>query len=396
MKYLSLTSLLLVVASAAACTGSTAHSASEPQGPPATPLPVTTARAAARALPAFFETGGIVRARLTATIASRVMAPVTAVHVSAGDRVRRGQPLVDLDAREMRANRDRAVASSAAAEQSALAAEANVAAAQASLTLARATHQRIADLVAKKSATTQELDQAVAGLAGAEAQVRAADAQRAAARSGREAADAAGAAANTGLSYTQLTAPFDGMVSQRLVDPGTMATPGAPLLILEDTARFRIEATLDESRAALVQVGTAVDVALDANAAASSWQPARVAEVARVDAASHTFLVKVDLPDGTAVRSGTFARVRFPAPPRTVLTAPTSALVRRGQLAFVFVVDKERAHLRAVSAAAAQGTDVEILAGLTEGETVVAEPPPALTDGRPVQASGAPSTGAGR
>lgn len=392
MKYLSSASLLLTLA-AGACTGPRAHTPAPAESAAAEELPVAASQVTTRDLPVYFETGGIVRARLTATLASRVMAPVTAIHVVAGDRVRRGQALVDLDAREMRANRDRAVASSAAAEHAIVAADAGVAGAQASLALARATHQRIADLASKKSATTQELDQAVAALAGAEAQVRAAEAQRAGARSGLEAAAAASTAADTGLSYTRLNAPFDGIVSQRLVDPGTMATPGLPVLMLEDTTRFRVETTLDESRAAQVQVGTPVDVAIGGGADEPVWTPARVTEVARVDAASHAFVLKVDLPDGVNVRSGTFARVRLAGPSRRTLAAPASAIVRRGQLAFVFAVNKGVAHLRAVSTAAPQGAEVEVLAGLTDGEQVVTNPPLALTDGHRVRVSATVPTG---
>lgn len=392
LKHRSLLLLVLAASTAAACTraGATAEPAT------ATPVSVSTTQAKVVDLPTVFETGGIVHARLSATIASRVMAPVTAVHVTAGSRVRRGQALVELDAREMRANRDRAVASQAAAAQSMAAAEAGVDAARAALTLARATHQRIADLAARQSATPQELDQAVAGLSGAEAQLRAAEAQRAAATSGRDAANAASSAADTGLSYATLTAPFDGVVSQRLVDPGTMATPGAPLLVLEDPSTLNVEATLDESRAAQVQVGSTVDVSLDAAADAPAWRQARVEEIARVDPASHSFVVKVGLPQGSTVRSGTYARVRVTGTARRALTAPASAIVRRGQLAFVYVVAAEVAHLRAVSTAAAQGTDVEILAGLVDAEVLVAAPPPALTDGRRVQGAHAATTGAGR
>lgn len=390
MRHASFVSLLLVTAVTAACTGADTSPAARTAA--ADPVPVSTGRARVADVPATFEAGGIVRARFTATIASRVMAPVVAVHVAAGTPVKKGQPLVELDAREMRANLDRAVSSSAAAEQSLVAADAGVAAARAALTLARATHQRLAELAAKKSATAQELDQAVAGLAGAEAQLRSAEAQRAAAQAGRDAAGAAGTAASTALSYTQLTAPFDGVVSQRLLDPGTMATPGAPILVLEDPASFRVDAVLDESRAAQVQVGAAVEVSVDASAEAPAWRSSRVTEIARVDPASHAFLVKVDLPDGVSARAGAFARIRVAGPARKGLVAPASTIVRRGQLAFVYVVDKDLAHLRAVSTAAGHGSDVELLAGVAEGEALVDAPPPTLTDGRRVQVS---ASGAG-
>ncbi len=396
MKALTLSFLLLPLLVAAGCS----HEAAQPPMEKAEPIGVTTVRVAPTDLPNTFEAGGIVRARYTATVASRVMAPVTAVHVRAGDRVRRGAPLIDLDSREMRAYHERSVAAAEAADRGVNAAEADLASAQAGLTLARATHRRIADLADKKSATANELDQAVAALAAAEAQVQGAEARRASARATRDAAQAAGAATDAGLSYTRLTAPFDGIVTQRLVDPGTMATPGAPLVTLEDPQQFRVEALMDETRASQVAVGTLVEVAVSQGDLAASWSSAAVTEVARVDPASHAFAVKVDLPDEMRTRSGTFARIRVIGASRRVLAIPTSAVIHRGQLSFVFAVAPGSvARLRAVSTGATRGEMVEVLAGLAEGDTVVTGPPPALVDGRPVQPAGgvaAAQAGAGR
>ena len=348
--------------------------------------------------PDAFEAGGVVRARTTAAIASRVMAPVTEVHVRAGDRVRRGAPLVSLDARELAANRDRAAALAVAAQESSVAAEADIAAAVANLALARATHQRVADLAAKQSATPQELDQAVAALAAADAQLRGAQARRAASSAERDAAKAASSAADTGLTYTQLFAPFDAVVTDRLIDPGAMATPGSPLLTLEDPTSVRLEVKLDESRAAQVRAGEAVDVSLD-NAQDSNqrWIATHVAEVARLDPASHAFVVKVDLPKGMDVRSGSFGRARFSGLSRKTLTVPETALVRRGQLTFVFAVDGNNiARLRAVSPGTLAAGRVEALAGVADGDVLVVSPPPRLADGRPVQGNDAAAGGASR
>ena len=142
------------------------------------------------------------RARATAVIASRVMAPVAVVHVRAGDRVRRGAPLVTLDAREITANSTRASAALASAIEAARAAESDTQAADAALRLARATHERINTLYAKRSATAQELDQAVAGLSAAEAQRAGAQSRAAAANAARDAARASVEAAEIGVSYT--------------------------------------------------------------------------------------------------------------------------------------------------------------------------------------------------
>ncbi len=390
----ALTALLLAALTSAACS-------TTPEATPAsaaTPITVTTATAAMTAVPATFEAGGIVRARLTTAIASRVMAPVTDVRVHAGDRVRKGDALVRLDAREMTANRDRAAAAATAALESSAAAAADVAAAEANLEFARVSHQRIAELAAKKSSTPQELDQAVASLRAANAQLRASQARRAAAAAGEHAAAATTTAADTGLSYTTLVAPFDAVVSDRAVDPGAMATPGTPLLVLEDVSRLRLEVRVDESRASQLHVGQAVEVSTAAeHTDGAAWTAAHITELARVDAASHTVVVKIDLAKDTPVRSGSFARARFSGTPQAALTVPAAALVQRGQLTFVFVVDRgSTARLRAVSTGAGADGRTEVLAGLADADVLVVSPPPSLTDGHPVQTGAGATTGAGR
>jgi RND family efflux transporter MFP subunit len=323
---------------------------------------------------------------VVAPIASRVMAPVTAVNVRAGDRVRRGAPLVRLDAREVQAHLARAAASVAAASESAAAADTDVAAAEANVRLARATYQRIAQLAEKKSATPQELDQATAADTAAAAQLRGAEARRLAARASLDAVRASQDAAQAAVGYAVLTAPFDGVITERSIDPGAMATPGTPLLTLEDVSRFRLDVRVDESRAAQVAVGQSVDVVLDATSGSGPPVTGHVAEIARIDPAAHAFIVKIDLPEAAALRSGAFGRARFHGPARQALTVPPTALVRRGQLTFVFVVGADsRAHLRAVSVGAGTADTVEVLAGITAGEAVVRAPAPALVDGSPVQ-----------
>jgi hypothetical protein len=108
----------------------------------------------------------------------------------------------------------------------------------------------------------------------------------------------------------------------------------------------------------------------------------RVAEMSRaVDAGARTVLLKVDLPAGAGVRSGTFGRLRLPGAPRTALTVPADAIVTNGQVTSVFVVEGGVARLRLVRVA-------EVQAGLAAGDTVVVAPPPGLVDGRRVTAGG--------
>ena len=365
---------LLLAIAASSCT-----SAPAPDRQAATPLPVSTAEAAMRQVPRAFEAGGVVRARNMATLASRITAPVLAIRVTAGDRVRAGQPLVILDSRDLDANRARAAAEVTALERAHAAASADRTAAEAALTLAQTSHRRIAALVDAGAATPQQLDEAVSALRVAQAGLGASDAHVAAAAASLEGARQAETAARATASYATLTAPFDGVITERLVDPGALATPGIPLLRIDDTRRFRLDVLVDESRLPAVTDGARVDVLLDD--AENEGRPpvsltGTVAEIARaVDASSHSFLVKVDLPPQTNVRSGMFARARFAMAEQELLMIPAGAVVPQGQLSTVFVVSPDaRAQMRVVDTGIRTTDWVEVLAGLSAGEQVIVSP----------------------
>ena len=268
----------VAVVSLAACQSSTPEPAGEALAPVDLKVgPVTTAE-----WPTSHEAGGVVRARQTAVVSAQVVAPVLEVRVMAGDRVRRGQTLVVLDGRQLGAYAAQATAATAGSRLGLEAAEAEQRSAESALVLAKLTHDRVRGLNQKDSATTQELDQATAGLAAAEARAAAARARVAEAGAGINAASAAEQAASVGVSYTTLTAPFDGIVSARHADPGSLAAPGAPLVTVEDTGGYRIEAQMDESRAQLVTPGGPADVRLDraAGETGTEWQRSKVAEIA--------------------------------------------------------------------------------------------------------------------
>ncbi len=361
---------------------------SAPPPPPAAgkeaAVAVRVERAATSQIAAQFEAGGIVRGRMTAVIASRVMAPVTDVRVHAGDMVRAGQVLVTLDGRDLQAQADRASAALTAARQTVRAVDSDRAAANAALTLATSGFDRVTALHAKHSATNHELEEATAGFDTARAQVASADAHAAEAAAGLTAAEEASKAATITASYATLTAPFAGRVIERMADPGVMAAPGVPLLTIEDTSRLRLEVSLDEARARDIAVGQNAEVSVDGSAGAA-WRAGKIAELSRIDPARHSFVVKIDMPPGAETRSGAFGRARFTSGSRAALAVPARSVIRRGQMTFVFIVDADkRAHLRPVTPGASFGDRQEVLAGLMENEFVVDEPPPVLIDGAPV------------
>lgn len=345
------------------------------------PLAVTTALAAMTDVASAIDSGGVVQARTTATITARLLAPVRELRVAPGDRVRKGQTLIVLAGDDLAAGARAASSAVRGAEQGLTAATAELHAAEAGLALARASHGRIAALEARRSATAQELDDATAALRTAEARVAGAEAGALQAAAAVDSARGASDQASTVESFTRIAAPFDGVVTETSVEPGNMASPGMPLLRLEDTSEFRLEVRADESRVGKIRHGDRVPVFLGT---ATTAITGTVVEISRaVSADARAFLVKVALPDAPGLRSGTFGKARFGGTPRRALTIPPSAIVRRGQLTSVFVVDEGVARVRLVNL-----SQSEVLAGLTESEVVVLSPPAGLTDGRRVREGG--------
>lgn len=346
---------------------------------PSEPIEVTVAPVAMSDLSTPIDSGGVVQARTTAGITARIMAPVREVRVSPGDRVRAGQILIVLDGQDLAAAARAARTAALAAEHGATAGAAELQAADAALALARASHERIVRLEATRSATAQELDDATAMLRSADARVAGATARALQAASAVESARAAADQASTTDSFTRIAAPFDGVITEKMVEPGNMASPGMPLLRLEDTREFRLEVHVDESRIRDIRNGDSVPVFLGPGTSAITGTVVEVSRTVHADA--RAFLVKIALPDAPGLRSGEFGKARFRGRPRRALTIPSSAIVRRGQLTSVFVIDHGLARARLVSV-----RDSEVLAGLTELEMVILSPPVGLTDGRRVTA----------
>jgi RND family efflux transporter MFP subunit len=372
---------MVLAMGAAACGASPDHA----PPPDAKAVDVTVDRAGLSSMPSLVESGGVLVSRQTAVIASRVMAPIARVTVQPGERVRRGQVLVELDAAEAAAQAARARAGLEGARASARAAVSDREAAEAGVTLARASHARIARLHADRSATAQELDEATAALKQAEARLATAAAHADATDRSIEAAAAGSRAADIAQSWNVLTSPLDGIVAARTADPGSMASPGQPLLVVEASGAWQMEVRVDASRAAGLSVGQAATVRVDGGAA-DAWVTGRVSEIARVDPAAHSFVVTVDLAPNPAWRSGLFGRARFEGPGVERLSVPADAVVARGQLTFVYVVGADdHARLRSVSLGESVNGRIEVLAGLTAGDRIVVRPAPGLADGAKVR-----------
>ena len=303
---------------------------------------------------------GTVQAAETAQLAPQIMGTVVAVLVREGDPIRAGQVLVSIDPAQSKAVLEGAQAALAASEH-------QLAAAQTQQKLAEETLTRYDSLFQRKSVSPQEYDEV-------KARAQAASAAAEAARAQRLQAKAAVAQAQSGFNYTSIRAPFHGVVIERRVDPGALASPGAPVMTVEATGRFRLEATVDEASLRFVHMGETVPVSLDAypgeslNGKVSQIVPA-------ADPSSRTFLVKLELPSSKLIRSGLFGRAQFPRGEHSAVLIPGTSVVRRGALVGVFIVGQNQlAELRYVTLGNPVGDRVEVLSGLSPNEIVVSSP----------------------
>jgi RND family efflux transporter MFP subunit len=303
---------------------------------------VATAAVAEKTYPATEEVTGTVRSKTRASIEAKVSGRIEKMLVVVGQRVKAGELLLQLDAREIQARLDQA---------------------KAVLEQTREDRKRFEKLLKSTSITQQEYDAVVARDRVAEAAVREAE---------------------TLLGYATVTAPFAGVITRKLAEIGDVAAPGRALLELEDPDALRLESDFPEALIAQVHLGDTLEIRL---ASATNALNGVVCENSpAADPNSRTFGVKMDLPAGTTARLGQFGRVSVPTGQITTLRVPVSAVVVRGQMEIVFASTSGKAQLRLVKTGKRFGGEVEILAGLRAGETIVTDGAAALVDGQPLEA----------
>ncbi|MCU0773877.1 MAG: efflux RND transporter periplasmic adaptor subunit [Ideonella sp.] len=299
---------------------------------------------------------GVVEAVRHTVMAAQVAGAVVQLEVKAGDRVKAGQLLMRLDAR--------------AANQSAAASTAQVEAARAQLDVATRDVQRQRQLFEQQFISRAALDRAEAEFRAAQAQVEALRAQA--------------GVATTQTAFHVVRAPYAGVVADVPVTLGDMALPGRPLVAVYDPGALRVTAAVPQSL--MARLGSAPSpstVRLDLGATATGLTPTRVTALPVIDAATHTATLRADLPSGLpVVVPGQFARAWIDVPADTAaggrgssVRVPASALVRRAEMTALYVIDSRgKPLLRQVRLGRTDGDQVEVLTGLSAGETVAADP----------------------
>ncbi len=332
--------------------------------PPETIGDVATVIVHKTTVPDSLEAVGTVRAAQISQVSSQTMGNLREIRAQEGDRVQAGQTLATIDDTQPRAAVEQASAAVTASEK-------GVSAADSDLALADSTLKRYQQLFDKKSVSPQEFDEI-------KARRQSAAARHDMAIAGQAQANAALTQARTSLGYTDVRAPFAGLITEKKADVGSLAAPGMPLFVLEDPRTFRLEVTVDESSIRIVHIGQSVPISLDALGTAEF--NGKIAEIVpAADPGSRSFLVKIGLSaDARALsglRSGMFGRARFPLGERQALLVPDASVVARGQMQGVYVIDANRmSGLRYITLGKTNGQQVEVLSGLEDGEKIVTAP----------------------
>lgn len=341
-----------------------------------------TVKLAEETVPEIYEATGTVRARVSSVLSARVMGYLREVRVQAGDTVQPGQVIAVIEAREIDSGLKQAEAARDEARNALPEVENAIAAAKAQLELAEATHRRMKSLFEQKSITQQEFDEAEARLRMARANYEMAAAKKAQLEQKIRQAESAVAQAATMKGYTEITAPFRGIVVERKAEPGMLAAPGMPIAVIEREGGYRLEAAVEENRLGRIRPGMSVEVMLDA---LGTPQQGRVEEIVpALDPGSRSFTVKIGVTGGL-LRSGMFGRARFAMGEKKALLVPAAAVVKKGQVEQVYVVENGVARARLVTTGAVHGDRLEVLTGLRAGDTVAAPVPAELRDGSPVE-----------
>lgn len=347
----------------------------------------------------YYEATGTVRSKTTTVLSSKIMGTVISLRAREGDKVSAGQLLVEIDNRDANAQLQKADAGLrqaqeglAEAEQATGAAKSAQAAAEANKRLADSTYARYQALFERKSISPLEFDEVKARQEMAEAEARrAADTLKMLAAKRRQAlaqidqARAEIANAQVQVSYARVVSPISGVVVAKQTEVGSTATPGTPLLTIEDSARYRLEVAVEESQLGKIRRGERARLRIDALGADDL--EGSVSEITpAADPMSRSYTVKIDLPARQSLRSGLYGAARFASGQKQAILIPQKAVTVRGQLASVFVVDDAGvARLRLVKTGKNYGENIEALSGLNDGERIVVDGVTNVNDGVKIQ-----------
>jgi len=350
---------------------------------PAVPVTVVTVRQELQ--PVVYEAVGTVKARVSATISSKLMGVIRSFLVTEGDAVSAGDVLVALDERQVLAQLNQAQAALSEAQKGKAAAVSAQQAAAANTQRALLAYRRGRTMLDGGAITQESFETIDAQYKQAQAALSQAESMVEAASSRIRQAQASVEAATIARKDATVLAPFDGKVTAKLADAGGLAAPGTPLLTIERESGYRVDLAVPETYIDSVHIDQPVNVRIPAVNDLTVTGTVDVI-IPSADQSSRTFIVQVGVGDPSALKSGMFARVPLTIGEKRMIRIPLSAVVRRGQLTGVFMVDGEKtARFRLIRLGRTYGYQVEVISGLQDGAVLVAAPESKVSNGSPVE-----------
>lgn len=326
------------------------------------PISVTVA-VAGNQVANLIQASGQIESKESAVISTRIMGLITGIQVKAGDKVQKGQLLATISNADILARRAQA--------------QAMITEAEAVLKDAQKDYERYEALYKQESASTKEFENAALHYNSRKAKAEAAHQMK-------NEADAM-------LTYTQLTAPFSGVVTQRMADEGSMANPGMPILVVEQNDVFQVTASVTESDIDNVKEGADVEVIVKSNGRSIKGKVQEVSPSSQFSGGQYILKVAIPESDRKGLYSGMYVNVSIQGKANdssreSATLVPTSALVYRDQLTGLYTISESKtAILRWVRLGKAHGDQMEILSGLRVNENFILQSEGKLYNGAPVQ-----------
>ena len=375
--------LAILVLAAAGCSDKIEPGTAEGVRKPSVKAKVVTVNEALQ--PVVYEAVGTIRAKVSATVSSKLMGVIRAFRVAEGDAVSAGDVLVELDNRQVSAQLNQTQAALSEAQQGKAAAVSGQRSAEANAERAKLAYRRSRTML-EGGAITQEAFESV------DAQYKQAQAALAQARSMVDAASdrikqarAAVDAAAVASKDARVMAPFNGKVTAKLADAGELAAPGTPLLTIERGSGYRVDLVVPENYIDRVRIGQPISVVIPALDDATIDGSVDVI-VPSADQGSRTFVVQVGIGDQTPLKSGMFARAPLAIGEKRMIRIPQTAVIRQGQLTGVFIVDSDQtARFRLIRVGRHYGDELEVISGLHDSTLLVAAPDVRISNGSPVE-----------
>jgi len=305
---------------------------------------------------------GEVEAVQTANISTRVMGRITNIFVKVGDRVNKGQLLASVWDEDIKAKRAQA--------------DAMITEAEAAYATAQKDYDRFNNLYKQQSATAKELDNVALQYNSAKARVAAAKQMR--------------TEVNANLSYSSLTAPFSGVVTQKQAEVGSIANPGMPILTIEQNGIFQVSASVAESDISKIHLGDVANIQIKSTGKSLDGKVVQINPSSQFTAGQ--YIVKISIP-GTAkkeIYAGMFAGVSIPVKDipqvkNDAVLVPLSAIINRDELTGIYTVSgNNTALLRWIRLGKTYGDKAEVISGLSKDEKFIHSSESKLYNGAPV------------